>query len=951
MSRKKHLIEKRLAVCLKRYRKAAYDPEAGRNLAVALVEAGRAREAARLARDLLEREPNEASSWGILAYTLKQKGGGRNRAEAERALRKALDLDPGYSWAARELSVLLAERGAAQEAEDVLREALDASPADAETLYTLALLEGRKGRFLEERELLEKALEARPLFSPAARALAASKAAEGDLSGALDLLEKQAERDPLDSENLLEAAKLTIRAGDPEKGERLLRQAAEQDPFSPLPVCSLAWFLCERGRAGEALRLLEARVAEEGEEPEVLGYMGRVHQELGELEEAAQCYRRVLLLDPGAAWVRRELWIARIRLGQAAEVLEEARRKTLEHPGEAEDFGIMAQAYLALDRKEAAEEALRQALLRDPFFSWGARELARLLHKEGRSEEALRVLEERIARGRPEVMDHGLMGEILREMGREEAAEEHLRRAMALDPANGWAARELVLLLGRRGRIEEAEALALERVRSPMAEAFDFGVLGWVMERRGRNEEAMAWFQEALKRDPLYDFAIDRAVALLLNSGRAVEAEGLLRRSLEKAPDDVHLLGRLAEVLLAREEKEELEKTLRRALELDPAFSWAGCMLAEILLEKGGEEEAVSILEGLLSKDPKDSYAWGLLARVRLDRDPREAEELARKALAGDPGNEEARKILVYALARQKRTAAALAEAKKAAGLFPGSRWPLTSAAALLLDERRYLEAEDLAREILEKDQGDPSGTVFLADALMGQGWTRDALALLEDAHESHPEDPSLLEALGFAHKNLGRLDEAIRFFRLSLEKEPRNPELRLLLATLLHRRKKSAREVRDLLGEALPFLKEDKDRAAAATLLEEGGDLTGAARILTGAGRPSLGAWAAALLAAQKDLSQARRVLEELPGDSPYTLLARALLVRAERRRGWVRLLWKACRKGLAPPPPLWFRRRAGMGARLILRLFLFLQGVGLFFWGIYFRLRRAGGGILSGL
>ncbi len=953
MSRKKQLIEKRLAVCLKRYRKAAYDPEAGRNLAVALVEAGRAREAARLARDLLEREPNEASSWGVLAYTLKQKGGGRNRAEAERALRKALDLDPGYSWAARELSVLLAERGAAREAEEVLRESLETSPEDAETLYTLALLEGRRGRFREERELLEKALEARPLFSPAARALAASKAAEGDLQGALELLEKQAERDPLDSENLLEAAKLTMRAGDLEKGERLLRQAAEQDPFSPLPVCSLAWFLSEQGRGDEALRLLEKRIAEEGEEPEVLGYMGRVLQEREELEEAAQCYRRVLLLDPGAAWVRRELWIVRIRLGRAGDVLEEVRRKTLEPPGEAEDFGIMAQAYLALDRKEAAEEALRQALLRDPFFSWAARELARLLHKEGRSEEALRVLEERIARGRPEVMDHGLLGEILKETGRREAAEEHLRKAMALDPANGWAARELVLLLGREGRIEEAEALALDRVQSPWADAFDFGVLGWVMERRGRNEEAMAWFQEALKRDPLYDFAIDRAVALLLNSGRAVEAEGLLRRSLEKAPDDVHLLGRLAEVLLAREEKGELEKTLRRALELDPSFSWAGCMLAEILLEEEEEEEAVSILEGLLAKDPKDSYAWGLLARVRLDRDPKEAEGLARRALAGEGGDEEARKILVYALARQGRTNEALKEARKAADLFPGSPWPLTTAAALLLRERRYLEAEDLAREILERDREDPSGTILLAEALMGQGWSREALALLEDARKVHPEDPRVLESLGYAHKEMGHTEEAIRFFRLSLEKDPENPKLRILLATMLRRKKKKldAREVRDLLEEAIPFLEADKDRAAAAVLMEEAGSLVEAGWVLSGTESASLRAWSAALFLAAGDPSQARRVLEDLPADSPQVLLARALLVRAQGKKGTLGLLWKACRKGLVPPLPAWFRRRAGWRLRFTLRGLLFLKGIALFFWGIYFRLRRAGGGILSGL
>ncbi len=948
MSRKKNWIEKRLAVCLKRYRKAAYDPEAGRNLAVALVEAGRAREAAELARDLLEREPNEASSWGVLAYTLKQKGGDRNRGEAERALRRALDLDPGYTWAARELSALLEERGARDEAEAVLREALANQGEDAETLFELALLSGRRGRFLEERELLEKALEARPLFSPAARALAASLAAEGDLEKARALLEEQVERDPLDSENLLELGKLAARTGDLEEAERLFRQALEQDPFSPLPPCTLAWFLCENGRSEEALRILEKRSAEEGEEPEVLGFLGRIRQERGELEEALQCYRRVLLLDPASAWVRREVWLLRIRRGQAREVLGEVLRRTLEPPGDPQDLGILAQAYLELGRVEAAVETLRRALLRDPFFSWGARELARLLHKEGKDEEALGVLEERIARGRPEVMDYGLLGEILREMGREEEAEVQLRKALELEPSNGWASRELVLLLGGKGRFREAEELALDRVRRSLADAFDFGVLGWLMERMGRNEEAMAWFQEALKRDPLYSFAIDRAVALLLNAGRAVEAEGLLRRSLESAPEDVHLLGRLAEVLLAREERGELEKTLRKALELDPGFSWAGCMLAENLWERGEREEAITILEGLLERDGKDSYAWGLLARVHLERDPVEAERLARKALAGDGGNEDAHRILVLSLGAQNRLDHALAQARKAQALFPGSRWPLVLETTLLLDLGEYLEAEDSARRLLDRGEEDPTAAKLLADALAGQGWPREALEVLQDALERHPRDPGLLEGAGRIHKQLGELDQAVRCLRLSLDKEGANPSLRVFLASLLQETGKGSRkEILGLLEEALPSLEDDGDRRAAAELLERLGASSKAGRVLLDSDHPSLRAWGSVLLLEGKDLPGARKALEGLPSDSPQVLLARALILRAEGRKGAAGLLWEACRKGLERPLPFWFRRRR-TPLKLYLSFFFSLRSFVLFWEGAFLALRKRLGGLL---
>jgi len=95
----------------------------------------------------------------------------------------------------------------------------------------------------------------------------------------------------------------------------------------------------------------------------------------------------------------------------------------------------------------------------DPRVDYGA-----FLVRQGRSAEALRLLEEAIKVKPGSARAHAELGKALLDAGRTEAAAESLRRALALDPS-AWAAR---LILGRAylqlGRAQEAEReLALGR--------------------------------------------------------------------------------------------------------------------------------------------------------------------------------------------------------------------------------------------------------------------------------------------------------------------------------------------------------------------------------------------------------------------------------------------------------------------------------------------------------
>lgn len=91
----------------------------------ALVDAGRAEEAERQARALLERMPEDGGAWRALGYALLGRG---NYAEAEKALRRALELAPRDSLAMEHLGWLLHRAGRLGEAADALKAALAIDP-------------------------------------------------------------------------------------------------------------------------------------------------------------------------------------------------------------------------------------------------------------------------------------------------------------------------------------------------------------------------------------------------------------------------------------------------------------------------------------------------------------------------------------------------------------------------------------------------------------------------------------------------------------------------------------------------------------------------------------------------------------------------------------------------------------------------------------------------------
>ena len=296
---------------------------------------------------------------------------------------------------------------------------------------------------------------------------------------------------------------------------------------------------------------------------------------------------------------------------------------------------------------------------------------------------------------------------------------------------------------------------------------------------------------------------------LLQNLNRGKEAIPLLEKSIKKYPDDKRLRLTYARTLVEQDRMEDAKVQFANLVQQYPDDDELRYSLALVCLEAKAWDEAKGYLEELIERESHVDSAHLNLGRIAEENnDPQAA--LLEYAKVG-PGNDylpaqlrqadilmsngrtdEAEKRLVaareaepdYAIQLyliQAETLSANNQAERA--------WKVLQQALLQYPDdlnllyTRAMQAEkrnDLAQ--MEKDlrliiKRDPDNAMAL-NALgytLSDRTTRydEAKALIEQAHKLNPEDPAVLDSLGWVNYRLGNLDEAERLLRQALERFP----------------------------------------------------------------------------------------------------------------------------------------------------------------------------------
>ncbi len=498
--------------------------------------------------------------------------------------------------------------------------------------------------------------------------------------------------------------------------------------------------------------------------------------------------------------------------------------------GRSGDLSLATEYYLRAARESddprVAEQAARVALYRKDY------------------KRALAATERWLALDPDNMEAHQTAGLLLMMQHRPAEATEHFIRFIDASDDKETAFAQLSLLFARKSLTDEALAvLGRLRTRYPQV-SFAHKAYAEVAFRAERLDDALAAVDEALRLAPDDQAARILRDRILLASGRVDEALRDMKRMVTRHPRDVALLHNYARMLVQAERYEDALDIYQRARRLAPDDLDLVYATALLQIELKRYDAARANLERLLESPHRRNEAAYYLGRIAeaqkhydeaiawysrlqqgeysLDAQLRIARLLAKLGQI-DAAREHLARLRngTDSEAVQIRTILTEGEILREAGRYQDA-WNLYDRYLKLHPDSidllyaRGMVAEKIGRlDLLERDlravlKRDPEN----ASALNALGYTladrtdryQEAYDLIKRALAIRPDDPAILDSMGWVLYRLGRLEEAERYLRQALDKLY-DPEIayHLVEVLLAQDRREEAQKVLDKARAEFP--------------------------------------------------------------------------------------------------------------------------------------------------
>ncbi|MCP4246984.1 MAG: tetratricopeptide repeat protein [bacterium] len=243
----------------------------------------------------------------------------------------------------------------------------------------------------------------------------------------------------------------------------------------------------------------------------------------------------------------------------------------------------------------------------DPRAHFG---LGQLDRQAGRHEHAEQQLRKAIKRQPNYAKAHYALAMVLLSAGQKDEAQKHLKLhatgggpPLKIDPLHEALFREgrdvnilvrTAVAFMKQGRIDDARTVLEEAVQIDVSGTLARSNLGRVLIRQGNFAEAATHFREVLQVDPNHQRARSLLGYALAVQGRFDEAEPLLRKVLAAQPDDADTIERLAWLLVRTGRHQNAVRHLHHLIEIRPGRPTQHVDLAAAMVCAGQFDEAAA---------------------------------------------------------------------------------------------------------------------------------------------------------------------------------------------------------------------------------------------------------------------------------------------------------------------------------------------------------------------
>ncbi len=509
-------------------------------------------------------------------------------------------------------------------------------------------------------------------------------------------------------------------------------------------------------------------------------HAGYAALEAQKLDVARADFARVVKLAPTLPEGHMALGAVLVQLGRVQEAIPELKQALALKPGDAGIRNNLAQAYVAEARSAgsaaAAEAAMEQAVEANPGDPTLEDKLGSLLGQQKQWPQAEAAFRKALALSGAEpgadagqtALEHMHLGVVLAEEQQMTDAEQELRTATQMQPANAEMAYQLGLLLSREERDEEA-VVPLEmavHAATGVPPGADLA-LAMSYQRLGRQLEAIPYFEKAVAADPKDASALNNLGLALTETGKAKEAIPYFERALAEKSGDAVLHEDLGVAYIQMSDFAGAIGEFEAAEKLDGKNPELHYDLGLAYKLKDRMDDAVSELKQAAALDPRlpdPPYTLGVL-EMQMGRLP-EAADALRTALALRPQNGDGWAILGSVLHELHQSAEAERALRRAMELMPSQPGPRITLAAVLAEEGRQAEARELRKQAAELtrvavNRQRATFSVNAGNQLLLRGQIADAVGRFQEAVAADPGFAEAHRQLALGYERQGRTAEA----------------------------------------------------------------------------------------------------------------------------------------------------------------------------------------------
>lgn len=471
-----------------------------------------------------------------------------------------------------------------------------------------------------------------------------------------------------------------------------------------------------------------------------------------------------------------------------------------------QDPGVSERAFRIAEYLGADQPALETALLwarNAPGDLDAQRAAAIQLARNGRYDESL-VYMEKVLQGQGDThFDFLALSAADTDENTRRGLLQSFERLLAKYPGNGQLIFGKALLMQQDGNTEGALGL-LEDNPPQEGEIAPILLRARLLAALDRGDEAMPLLEKNLKKIPDDKRLRLTYARMLVEQNRMDDAKVQFATLVQQYPDDDELRYSLALVCLEGKAWDEAYSYLQELVERGSHVDSARLNLGRIAEERGDPQAA---LDEYAQVGPGTDFLPAQLRQADILIANGRADEASRRlAEARDAQPDYAIQLYLIeaeTLANNDKTQSAWLVLQNAIKQNPDDLNLLYTRSMLAEKRNDLAQMEKDLRAILAREPNNAMALNALGYTLSDRTTRFDeARVLIERAHQLNPEDPAVLDSLGWVHYRLGNLDDAERYLRSALERFP-DHEVAAHLGEVLWANGKQ-REARKIWGKAL---------------------------------------------------------------------------------------------------------------------------------------------------